>query len=81
MNVLPPNLPDSENTSTLYVFILFEIHYRQGKTNHTSLFYQIMEPIMNLRGHEMKGLFAQSCPTLCNPIDYSPPGSCCLWNS
>ena len=23
----------------------------------------------------MKALITQSCPTLCNPIDYSPPGS------
>ena len=24
---------------------------------------------------KMKVLVAQSCPTLCDPIDYSPPGS------
>ena len=23
----------------------------------------------------------QSCPTLFNPMDYSPPGSSCLWDS
>ena len=22
----------------------------------------------------------QSCPTLCDPVDCSPPGSSCLWN-
>ena len=27
-----------------------------------------------------KILVAQSCPTLCDPMDYSPPGSC-SWNS
>ena len=26
-------------------------------------------------------LVAQSCPTLCNPMDCSPPASSCLWNS
>ena len=61
--------------------VLLEIHYRQEKTNHTSLFYQIMELIMNLRGHEMKVLFAESCPTLHNSLDCSPPGFCCPWNS
>ena len=29
----------------------------------------------------MKVLVAQSCLTLCDPMDYSPPGSSCLWNS
>ena len=28
-----------------------------------------------------KVLVAQSCPTLCDPMDCSPPGSSCLWNS
>ena len=23
----------------------------------------------------------QLCPTLCNPMDYSPPGSICPWDS
>ena len=26
-------------------------------------------------------LVAQSCPTLCNSMDYNPPGLLCLWNS
>jgi len=26
-------------------------------------------------------LIAQSCPTLCNPMDYSPPGSSVHWDS
>ena len=24
---------------------------------------------------KVRGLVAQSCPTLCNPMDYNPPGS------
>ena len=34
---------------------------------HISLFFQIFSPLL------AKSL--QSCPTFCNPMDYSPPGS------
>ena len=29
----------------------------------------------NLDGFPVKALVDQSCPALCNPMDYSPPGS------
>ena len=28
--------------------------------------------------HFLRSLYAQLCPTLCNPMDYSPPGSSVL---
>ena len=28
------------------------------------------------KDHDDQCVWAQSCPTLCNPMDYSPPGSC-----
>ena len=30
---------------------------------------------------KVKALVPQPCPTVCNPIDFNPPGSSCPWNS
>ena len=42
---------------------------------HISLSIHIFE------GAKVKVLIARSCPTFCEPVDCSPPGSSCPWNS
>ena len=32
-------------------------------------------PVVSITSHSVLGSVAQSCPTLCNPMDCSPPGS------
>ena len=36
--------------------------------------YFCLNPLLSREGKKVKVLVTQSCPTLCDPMDYSPPG-------
>ena len=47
---------------------------------HRSFFYQSSLPSPHSGQVKSCCLVTKSCPTLCNPMDYSPPGSFCPWD-
>jgi len=58
---------------TLQSFLSWQSHFIDFKTRCIS--YKINAPMFSIRFMKVKVLVTQLCPTLCDPMDCSPPGS------